>query len=493
VDREENRAPGSAGIPQAPDLEGLVKGFCALLGLVFACLASAAESPAVANAELIGRTNTLIERALRRPEAVGLSVAVGRGDKLLVERGAGLADLEFDVPADAQTMFRIGSLTKQFTAAAILKLAERGKVGLDDDLHKYVPTFDTGGRTVTLRQLLHHTSGVPSYTSQPGFLPDGAPRDLTPQQLLAFVKGVKFDFEPGQGWSYSNTGYYLLGMVIESAGGKPYARFVQDEFFTPLGLARTRYGSERDIIRNRAQGYAWNPARRSHYNDALISMTTPGAAGALSASAGDLVRWEMALAKGRAVSAASFQQMISDAVPAGPNGNHYGFGLEVRDKPLRSIAHGGVINGFNSNLLWLPDHDLYVAVLSNSEALSSGVLAEQIILAATSAGPLQPERTQPLADSEAAVRRLLAELAAGQPDYDRMGPGLADVTRRQLPGLQQLVSSLGAIESVQFREVDLNAADVYDVRMTRGSLLVGLILKDGKVTNAFLRRMDPPE
>jgi len=238
-----------------------------LLGFFAApVLLAAAATPPVSDQEVIARTRAVIEQVIKRPEAVGLSVSVGRGTRVLIEEGAGIADLEFDVPANAQTMFRIGSVTKQYTAAGIMKLVERGKLGLDDDARKHVPAFDTGGRVVTVRQLLNHTSGVPNYTNQPRFMAEYAPRDLTHEQLLETIKGVKFDFEPGTGWNYSNTGYYLLGMVIESVDGRPYARFMQEEFFTPLGLTRTRYGSDREVT--------WSGGRLRSREGAL-SVRTP--------------------------------------------------------------------------------------------------------------------------------------------------------------------------------------------------------------------------
>jgi D-alanyl-D-alanine carboxypeptidase len=447
-----------------------------LLGL-FATplLLAAAATPAVSDQEVVARTKALIEQVIKRPEAVALSVSVGRGDRVLLEEGAGIADLELDVPANAQTIFRIGSVTKQFTAAGIMKLVERGKLGLEDDVRKHVPAFDSGGRVVTIRQLLNHTSGVPSYTNQPRFMAEYAPRDLTHAQLLASIKDVPFDFEPGKGYNYSNSGYYLLGMVIEAVDGRTYARFMQEEFFTPLGLTRTRYGSEREIIKNRAQGYALDPAG-VRLNDALISMNVPFAAGALSASAGDLVRWQIALVGGRAVSAES--------------GARYGFGLNVGGaEGRRRISHTGAIQGFNSMLVYLPETGLHVAVVSNSEALPSAALGEQIIAAITGAVTPGPQRTTQHPDSEAALRRLLTEVAQGNPDYTRMGEQLATAVRAQLPGMQPMMQARGAILSVTFQSVDMGGSDAYVVRFADGSGLNVNISLDGagKIVGASVR------
>jgi CubicO group peptidase (beta-lactamase class C family) len=168
----------------------------------------------LSDAEVARRVQAVVDRYKARPEFAALSVAVARGDRLIVDEGVGIADLEWNAPADARTEMRIGSVTKQFTAAAIMKLHEQGKIGLDDSLAKYLPDFDTEGHTVTIRQLLTHTSGIPNYTSQPGFFAKQAPLDLSDNELLATIKGVPFDFEPGTKWAYSNTNFYLLGMIV---------------------------------------------------------------------------------------------------------------------------------------------------------------------------------------------------------------------------------------------------------------------------------------
>lgn len=460
-----------------------------LVLLVAVRTAGAADVDPLGDQQIIERAGQIIGQMMKRPEAVGLSVAVARGDKLLLEQGLGIADLEFDAPADAQTMFRIGSVTKQFTAAAIMKLVERGRLALDDDLRKHLPSFDTGGRLVTIRQLLNHTSGVPSYTSRPKFMAEIAPLELTHEQLLATVQGVAFDFEPGKGWNYSNTGYYLLGMVIEAVDGRPYGQFLQEEFFTPLGLARTRYASERDIIRNRAQGYGLD-AQGVRVNDAPISMAVPGAAGAISSTAGDLLRWQMALAGGRAVSAASYRQMTESSVPTTQGAVRYGFGLNISESGGRkTVSHAGGINGFNSVLTYLPGSALHVAVISNSETLPSAAVSNAIIAAITSSAPLAPPRTEAKGGSEAALRRLLAELARGEPDYSQMGEQLAAATRAQLPQMQPMLQSLGAIDTVTFAGVGLQGGDQYEVKFANGSRFIFAIGLDdaGKVVGAAMR------
>lgn len=473
-----------------------INSFITVAGTLICMAASPvlAQSVQLDDAEISARIETVLDRAMDQPEAVGLSVSVARDSEMLVETTLGLADLEFGNPADTETMFRIGSVTKQFTAAAIMTLVEDGALDLDSPLSDFLPDFDTGGRTITMRQLLNHTSGVPSYTSQPDFFPKGAPLDLNHEELLAFIADVSFDFEPGEGWNYSNTGYYLLGMVIEAVDGRTYAAFVQDELFEPLGLTRTRYGSARDIIPNRAQGYDPGPEGEL-MNDALINMNTPGAAGALISTAGDLVRWQMALTSGRAVSERSYQEMIDSSVPTGRGDSRYGFGLQISGTGEdRRISHGGGIPGFNSMLTLLPEQNLYVAAISNSP-LSSAAIVDNILTSIMSEDPPPAPRIEPQPGAEATVRRMIGELAEGEPDYNLMSETLAEATRAQLPQLQQLFETLGPIVSITFDRVNLNNADVYDVQFENGAVSYMIALGEDGMTEmaAFSITTPPPQ
>ena len=444
------------------------------------------------DAEVERRVGAVIDEIATHPEFVGLSVAVARGDQLIVERGYGIADLEWNVPVDASTIFRIGSTTKLFTAAAILKLAEQGKLGLDDPLSRYVPEFDTGGRTVTIRQLLNHTSGIPEYTMQPGFFAKMLPLNVSDAEVLQLVSGKPFDFEPGAGWRYSNTNYYLLGMVVAKAGGRPYAAFMQEEFFTPLGLAQTRYGSESEIIPRRAQGYLFDPGTGARTNDAAISMNGPGAGGALVSSAGDLLRWQIALTNGRAIRPASFEQMIGSGVKMVPDGALYGLGVMIdRRDGQRVIGHGGVIIGFNSALSWLPDSGLRVAVISNSQPMPSATVERRIIAALTSAEPPAPRAT-PRPGSEPALRKFVADIAAGTPDYATMSPLGADVTRAMLPQLQQIYKDLGPLRSLTFTGVTLEDYDSYRAEFANGAAAYTILLSpDGTIEWMNYRALPP--
>jgi CubicO group peptidase (beta-lactamase class C family) len=445
------------------------------------------------DAEIAKRVDAAIAQVIARPEAAGLSVAVARGDKIVVERGAGLAELAVNRKADAATEFRIGSVTKQFTAAAVMKLVEQGKIGLDAPLSKYLPDFDTGGRTVTIRQLLNHASGIPNYTAQPGFGAIVAKADLTSQDVLKLVTGVPFDFEPGKGWRYSNTNYYLLGLIIEKVSGRSYADFLKQALFKPLGLTRTGYDSGDDTVADRALGYSVEFSTNARRLADPLNMTGPFAAGALVSTAGDLLRWQIALTNGRAVSSASFQQMVGSTVKTGQGDAAYGFGLMVdRIGGLKRVWHNGGINGFNSVLTWWPDLGLRTAVISNSEGLSSEAVEQLIVASLISAKPLPPARTAPQPGSEAALHRLIDGLAAGAPDYTGLTPQMAALIRGQLPALQPMFQKLSAVQSVTFKGVNLNEEDEYLVQFASGALFFTMSLDaSGKIGGARFVPLPP--
>jgi CubicO group peptidase (beta-lactamase class C family) len=350
-----------------------------LLALPLLGSAATGQAAALHADDVDARVAGLVDELMQADGAVGLSVAVGVGDEVVVSRGFGLAEVEHGIPADARTCFRIGSITKQFTAAAICRLSERGELHYDDDMKEYVPSFPTQGHTVTIRHLLTHTSGIPSYTAIGPEWQRTVPLELTHEELLGFVAGKPFDFAPGQSYSYNNTGYYLLGVVVEEVADEGYAEYMARELFEPLGLERTRYGSNRDVIENRAQGYQLVDGELA--NDDPIGMSQPGAAGALLSTAGDLVRWNIALVTGGVVDPATYEEMTLPYMFDDATETSYGFGLSVAPVEGRPcVSHGGGINGFNSMLAHYPEAGLTVAVISNSEAFSAGMVERRIAL-----------------------------------------------------------------------------------------------------------------
>lgn len=302
-----------------------------------------------------------------RDDAPGAAILVARGDTILFRAARGEADIEHHVKLRPDSVFRIGSVTKQFAAAGLLKLVEAGKVGLDDPLSKYVPDYP-GGDRISIAQLLNHTAGVKNYTDLPGYMETLVRRDLTTRQMIDAFRNSPPDFEPGSNFSYSNSGYVLVGAVIEAASGEPWYRYLERVLFRPLGMTRTGYGMDPKYAARQVRGYTMEgekflPAR-------AISMTQPHAAGGLVSNADDLLKWNRALHEGRVLKSAAYARMISPAgAAAGPG---YGFGLfagKVRTADV--LRHGGAIFGFASSLAYLPGPDISVIVLENDDAGNS--------------------------------------------------------------------------------------------------------------------------
>lgn len=297
----------------------------------------------------------------------GVAVAVVRGADTLLLAGYGRADLELDVPTPPDAVYEIGSITKQFTAAAILLLAEEGRVGLDAEITEYLPDYDTRGHAVTVRHLLQHTSGIRSYTEMAAFGPlsrEALPRDT----LLALVQAEPFDFAPGTAMIYSNTGFFLLGLIVEEASGRSYESFVEERLFGPAGMVRSRYCDERAVVERRAHGYDWG-GELVLLRKAYLDHTWPYAAGSLCSTAGDLVAWNRALHGGRILPKASYRELTTPGRLRDGTELRYAMGLAVHEaEGRRVIAHGGGINGFLSQSRYYPDDDLIVVALQNSMA-----------------------------------------------------------------------------------------------------------------------------
>jgi len=331
--------------------------------------APAAVQPA-ATATLTATLDSLFA-SVYPPDEPGCAVLVKKGDQILLRKGYGLANVELGVPISPEMVFRLGSITKQFTAAGILSLAADGKLALDDPLSKFLPDYPGPGASVTLHQLLNHTGGIPSYTSLPGFW-DSAGHDLDHDQMLAFWKELPLDFEPGTDWSYSNSGFFLLGLVIEKVSGMKYAEFLEQRFFTPLGLEHTSYDDPRTIVPGRAAGYEGAPG--AYANATYLSMTQPYSAGALMSNVDDLATWSEALLLSEKVLPAEWRErMTTPGRLADGRRIAYAYGIGEGDYAgYRFIAHGGGINGFATHALTVPEEELFVAVLSNNTGRPPG-------------------------------------------------------------------------------------------------------------------------
>ncbi len=337
-----------------------------------------AAAPAAAS-EPFAAVRSLLAEAYPA-DAPGAAVLVRWQGREVLRKGYGMAQMDLGIPVSPEQVFEIGSVTKQFTAALVLRLAEQGKLSLTEPITKYFPQMTFGGTPITLEQLLQHTAGVPNYTDMPEWIPRWR-EDMTVETLMGLFRDKPLDFPPGTLWSYSNSGYVLLGAVIEKVTGKSYEEVVENELLAPLGMKDSRYGHQEEIVRGRVAGYVQGP--EGWANAPYLSLTQPYAAGSLMSTVDDLARWSDALEAGKVVSPASRDRMFTSAVLRGGDqdgiATRYGLGnalTEVAGHPAHE--HGGGIHGFTCDLLRLPDDDLLVVILSNNPMQDVHDLAHRV-------------------------------------------------------------------------------------------------------------------
>jgi CubicO group peptidase (beta-lactamase class C family) len=334
-------------------------------------LTAAAGVPARAQkpsrAQLTAFVDSVANATIAEHRTPGIAIAIARGSEPLFAKGYGFVDLENDVRTTPAHVFRIGSITKQFTAAAIMQLVDQGKLSVDDPITKWFPDWSLGGQTVTVAQLLNHTGGVHNYTAVPQWRPMQA-IDMSHDSLLALVRHDSLDFAPGSRYSYSNTGYYMLGVIIEKVSGQRYADYLQSHIVAPLGLTGTSYCETKPLIAHRAQGYS-SDGKGGWTNASFLSMTLPFAAGSICSTVGDLITWTKALESGKVVKPESYRRMTTPIAFTDGTPGQYGFGLRAGGSldGHRIVNHGGSINGFLSQKASYPDDSLIIVVLTNAD------------------------------------------------------------------------------------------------------------------------------
>lgn len=295
----------------------------------------------------------------------GAAVIVVRDGAVILRKGYGLANLELGVPIQPEMVFRLASVTKQFTAMAILMLSEEGKLALTDDITKYLPGYPTHGQTITIEHLLTHTGGVKDLESLPARLAV-ARNDLSLAEVIALFQDEPLDFAPGEAWSYSNSGYVLLGAIIEQISGLSYAEFIQQHIFIPLGMTHSYYDDTIHLIPGRVVGYS--RGADGYANAAYMSMTHPHAAGALASSVDDLARWDAALYTGKLVKPATLRRAFKPYALRNGQSTGYGYGWVIGNYEGHPIVeHNGGINGFHTQVMRLPADKVYVAILTNMD------------------------------------------------------------------------------------------------------------------------------
>jgi CubicO group peptidase (beta-lactamase class C family) len=303
---------------------------------------------------------------------------VAENGRVIFKKGFGLADFEWQVPNTADTRFRLGSITKQFTATLVMELVEQGKLSLDTTLAAALPYYrkDTGAK-ITIHQLLNHTSGIPSYTGLPNFIKDKSRDPYRPRDFVLKYCSGDLEFTPGERFSYNNSGYFLLGAILEHATGKSYEQLLRERIFEPLGMTSSGYDVGRTLLPKRARGYE-RPFAGVRNAD-FLDMSIPYAAGSLYSTAEDLYLWDQALYAGKVLKPASREKMFT------PGLEDYGYGWNIRKQKIGPekaervvVGHGGGINGFNTLIMRVPDDKHLVVLLNNTGGTNLGAMFDGI-------------------------------------------------------------------------------------------------------------------
>ncbi|WP_431243179.1 serine hydrolase [Flavobacterium sp. P21] len=324
-----------------------------------------------------------IEQLLKKYNEYGQfngSALVAENGKIIFKKGFGSANFEWNVPNQPDTKFRLGSITKQFTALLIVKLAEEGKIKLDVPITTYLPDYPKeNGNKITIHHLLTHTSGIPNYTNAPNFFKDKAKNPYTPEEFVKTFSALPLEFTPGEKFNYSNSGYFLLGYIIEKITGKTYEQYLQETIFTPLKMVNSGYDHSDLIIKNRATGY--EKEGKKIVNAAYIDMSIPYAAGSLYSTVEDLYLWDQALYTNKLLSEKSMELLFKPYIKAWDDSYGYGWAVEevsVGDKKVKITEHGGGINGFNTIISRIPADKNLVVLLNNTGGTVLGEMNNSI-------------------------------------------------------------------------------------------------------------------
>ena len=369
-----------------------------------------------------GRVDDYVQARMRGLHIPGLSLAIVRNGQVVKSSGYGVANLELNSPATPQTVYEIGSMTKQFTATAIMMLVEEQKLRLDDSITKYFPEAPVSWRPITIRHLLSHTSGIQNHVAVPGYL--GAFKtnllmESTPgrAELLSMFFKLPLEFQPGETWSYDNTGYYLLGLIVERVSGKSFWQFLDERIFHPLGMKATRNTEVRSLVANRAAGYEW--VQGVFENRPVLAPFVAFSAGSILSTVEDLARWDAALYDERLLKRSSLKQMwtpvrTNEGLMASFN---YGFGWFLDSyHGHHFVQHSGGTPGFSSTIYRFVDDKLTIIILTNHSDMIIDQLA--IDIAGMYATALARRTAQPdaAANSSIKFKQVITNLLKGKYD-----------------------------------------------------------------------------
>ena len=296
----------------------------------------------------------------------GCAVLIAKKGEVLLEKGYGTANIELSVPMKSDMVFRIGSITKQFTAMAILQLADKGQIALTDSIQKFIKDFHFKGKTITIENLLTHTSGIKGYEQIDPKVPNAMRIDFSPKTVIDSLDKLSLEFDPNTRYNYSNSNYFLLGYIIEQVSGKSYHQYIKENIIEPAELSSTFYESQTHLIPNRANGYSLSDGK--YWNADFISMALVYSAGALRSNVSDLYKWHKALYEGKIVKKETFLKAIQPYKLVDGKQIDYGYGFfNKTENGINSIGHGGAIDGFRAIEMYYPEQEIYITLLCNSE------------------------------------------------------------------------------------------------------------------------------
>lgn len=332
--------------------------------VLISVLAAASVGIAQPVGDLVSKAEAII-----RAGSIRGSVLLAKGGIIVLAKGYGEANIELGVPNTPDTKFRLGSITKQFTSAAILQLQEHGKLQVSDPISKYVPGAPETWNGITIEHLLTHTSGIPSYTDRPDYPSRMRERSGTPVEFLNRFLGMPLDFKPGTQFHYDNSGYFLLGVIIEQVSKMKYEDYLRKNIFEPLGMTDSGYDWPDTILKNRASGYSKSQDGRDRdLNAPFLDMGQPYAAGALYSTVLDLYKWDRALYTENVLSAKSKEAAFTPGKFEWGQGIRYGYGWGIENiHGHKAVGHGGGINGFSTVIVRAIEEDAVAIVLSNHD------------------------------------------------------------------------------------------------------------------------------
>lgn len=437
---------------------------------------SAADAPGPGTDQI----DRIIQSEMTRQHIPGLSVAVARNGRPLLAQGYGLANVELNAPATEKTVYQLQSITKSFTATAIMMLVEEGRIALDAPVGRYLDETPESWKTITIRHLLTHTSGLKDFINEPTA---SLRLDVSEEEVFRAAVPRPLNFQPGEKYGYSNTNYHLLAMIIRKLTGQSYGDFLRDRVFEPLGMNQTRVISHTEIIPHRAAGYLWenNALRNGEY---VAESILGYGGGGLRSTVPDMLRWDAALYSERLLKKASLEQMWAPTRLNDGQESGYGFGWGIQNiNGHRCVSHtGGHATGFSTVIQRYVDDGLTVIVLTNIRA-NVGRIAQRI--AALYVPAVVPLARKPIEDKEphltALIRTTLDEIAAGKVNPAHLTDDLIELIGPQLPALQLLARAAGPMNRFELLERDSQGGMrrfLYRATYARAAYLIRISLND---------------